>query len=194
MAGGPASEPERIATHTVLWAAGVAASPLARTLGAPLDRAGRVLVNKDLTLPGRDDVYVIGDMAALTDAAGRPVPGLAPAAMQEGQLAARNILHRIRREPREDFHYIDRGSLATIGRNRAVGEIKGVRLSGYVAWLAWALIHLMLLIGFRSRVLVFLQWTWSYLTFGRGARLITGSVAPKPLPPASERSNAPPNP
>lgn len=164
---------ERIATRTVVWAAGVQASPLARSLGAPLDRAGRVRVRPDLTVPDHDDVYVIGDLAFL-EQDGRPVPGVSPAAMQEGEHAAANIVRSLRGEPRAPFRYWDKGSFATVGRGAAVGYVLGkLRLSGFVAWVAWLAIHIFFLIGFRNRMFVMLHWAYSYLTYRRGARLIT---------------------
>ncbi len=164
---------ERIAARTVIWAAGVAASPLARSLGVPLDRAGRVLVNPDLTIPDDDRVFVIGDLAAVTDC-GKPVPGLAPAAMQAGRQTAANILRKLRGEPHRPFHYTDKGSLATIGRAAAVGEIGRFKVSGFIAWFMWAFVHLFYLSGFTNRLVVFWSWGWSYVTYKRGARLITG--------------------
>jgi NADH:ubiquinone reductase (H+-translocating) len=175
---------ERIAARTVLWGAGVAASPLARTLGAPLDRAGRVLVEPDLTVPGHPEVFVIGDLAAVSIPGGEgAVPGVAPAAIQEGRHAAASIQRAIEGDEREPFRYRDKGSLATIGRAAAVAHIGRLKLSGFLAWLAWWAVHIFFLIGFRSRVLVMFAWAWSYLTFQRGARLITGEV--RPLLPAS---------
>jgi NADH dehydrogenase len=169
---------ERILARTVIWAAGVAASPLARTLGVPLDRAGRVLVRSTLAIPGHDDVFVIGDLAAL-EQDGKPVPGVAPAAIQMGRHAARNILLSVAGQPARAFRYRDKGSFATIGRGKAVGEmLGGVKLSGFPAWLAWLAIHIFFLIGFRSRMLVIFQWAYSYVTFRRGARLITGAPPP----------------
>jgi NADH dehydrogenase len=171
----------RVAARTVIWAAGVTASPVARSLGAALDRAGRVHVTPALTIPGRDDVFVIGDLAAVEQDGGL-VPGVAPAAVQEGRHAAANILRAIRGEPLEPFRYRDRGSFAVIGRGAAVGEVLGrIRLSGPIAWLAWLFIHVFYLIGFRNRVAVLLGWAYSYLTFRRAARLITGETLP-PLP------------
>ena len=163
---------ERIPARTVLWAAGVAASPLGRALGAPLDRAGRVKVEPDLTLPGHPDVYAAGDLAAVVRRDGQLVPGLAPAAIQEGRHVARNMVRSVRGEPRLPFHYFDKGSLATIGRGRGVGEVFGHHLRGALAWLAWLFVHIFFLIGFRNRVLVIVEWAWQYLTFRRGARLI----------------------
>jgi len=163
----------RIEARTVLWAAGVAASPLARSIGAPLDRAGRVLVNPDLTVPGAANVFVIGDLAALVQS-GRPVPGVAPAAIQEGRHVAGNILRSLRGRPLEPFRYHDKGSLATIGRSAGVADFGRIKLSGFPAWLAWLVVHIFFLIGFRNRFLVLFEWAWVYLTYDRGARLITG--------------------
>ncbi|WP_342379265.1 NAD(P)/FAD-dependent oxidoreductase [Myxococcus stipitatus] len=166
---------EHIEARTVIWAAGVAASPVARSLGVPLDRAGRVNVTPELTVPGREDIFVVGDLASLKQADGTPVPGLAPAAMQEGKHAARNILHRLRGEPMVPFEYWDRGSYAVIGRGHAVGiAFRRFKQAGFSAWMAWLFIHLMFLIGFRSKLAVMLDWAYSYLTFGKSARIITG--------------------
>jgi len=165
----------RLPARTVLWAAGVAASPLARSLGVPLDRAGRVKVAPDLSVPGYPEVLVIGDLAALVED-GRPVPGVAPAAMQMGRHAARNAVRKLRGQPTLPFRYRDKGSLATIGRAAAVAEIGRVKLSGLIAWLAWLAIHIFFLIGFRNRFLVIAEWAWVYLRNDRGARLITGDV------------------
>jgi NADH dehydrogenase len=171
---GVTAQGERIAARTVVWAAGVQASPLARTLGAPLDRAGRVLVTPELTVPGRLDVFVVGDLAA-REQDGAPVPGTCPAAIQEGRHAARNVLRAVRGRPLVPFRWLDKGEFATIGRHAAVGRLRGGgRLWGAPAWLAWLVIHLYFLIGFRNRLLVLIQWAWSYVTFRRGARLITG--------------------
>jgi NADH dehydrogenase len=165
--------PERIAARTTMWAAGVAAAPIAKSLGVPLDRAGRVLVNPDLSIPGHDEVFVLGDLASLTDR-GKPVPGLAPAAIQGGQQTAKNIRRRIAGGATKPFHYLDKGSLATIGRAAAVGSIGKLKLSGFIAWFIWAFVHLVYLSGFRNRLFVFWTWGWSYITYSRGARLITG--------------------
>ena len=164
---------ETLPAGTVLWAAGVTASPVARTLGVPLDRAGRVQVEPDLSVPGHPDAFVVGDLAAMTDAKGRPLPGVAPVAIQQGRWAARNIARRLTGQPTQPFRYKDRGNMATIGRNSAVADIRGLKLSGFVAWLAWAVIHVLNLIGYRNRLVVAVQWLWSYLTLQRGARLIT---------------------
>jgi NADH dehydrogenase len=153
----------------------VAASPLGRSLGAPLDRAGRVQVTPQLTVPGHDEVFVVGDLASIVDD-GRPVPGVAPAAIQGGRHAARMIERAVAGQPLQPFHYRDQGSLATIGRSRAVAQFGRVKLAGLVAWWAWLLIHILLLIGFRNRALVLIEWAWAYVTYQRGARLITGDV------------------
>jgi NADH dehydrogenase len=165
----------RIASHTVIWAAGVCASPLGRSLGTPIDKAGRVIVNQDLSAPKMPHVFVIGDLAAIT-LAGKPVPGVAAAAMQEGRHVARNIAHIIRGEAVEPFHYVDKGTLASIGRAAAVAEIGGLKLSGLVAWVAWLVVHIFYLIDFRRRFIVMAEWAWLYLRNARGGRLITGDV------------------
>lgn len=170
---------QRIAARTVLWAAGVAASPLARSLSVPLDRAGRVLVEPDLTAPGTNNVFVIGDLMALQPD-GQPIPGVAPAAIQAGRHTARNILRACNGQPLEPFHYIDKGSLATIGRAAAVADLGKIKLSGFTAWLTWLLIHIFFLIGFRNRFIVLFEWAWSYLTYDRGARLITNDMPQQP--------------
>jgi len=162
---------ERLEAGTVLWAAGVAASPLGRSLGAPVDRAGRVQVGADLTLPGHPELYVIGDLAALQQD-GVPVPGVAPAAMQMGRHAARNVLRAVRGETRLPFRYVDKGSLATIGRRAAVALLGRVKLSGFPAWAAWLGIHIFFLIGFRNRFVVMMEWALAYMTHQRNARLI----------------------
>ena len=167
---------ERIPAAVVLWAAGVAASSLGKKLGAPVDRSGRVLVNRDLSLPQHPEVFVIGDLASLKDEDGNPVPGVAPAAMQQGRTAAKTIARDLRNQPRKDFHYLDKGSLATIGRAAAVAQFRKLHISGYFAWLAWLFVHIFFLIGFRNRFIVMFQWAWSYLTYDRGARLITGDT------------------
>jgi NADH dehydrogenase len=166
---------ERIASPVVLWAAGVAASPLGQKLGVPIDRAGRVLVQPDLSIAGHLEVFVIGDLAALNDEAGKLLPGVAQVAIQQGNWVAETIARDLKNRPRGNFHYHDKGSLATIGRAAAVAQIGKLELSGYLAWLAWLFIHILFLIGFRNRLLVMIQWAWSYLTYERGARLITGS-------------------
>jgi NADH:ubiquinone reductase (H+-translocating) len=180
----------RMEAAVILWAAGVSASPLGKKLGLPLDRAGRVLVNSDLSVPGHAEVFVIGDLAALKDASGHLLPGVAPVALQEGRFVAKLIRRELAhdsarahgesgRSPspsRPAFHYCDKGSLATIGRAAAIAQFGKIHISGYIAWLAWLFVHIFFLIGFRNRVLVLIQWAWSYFTYERGARLITGSV------------------
>jgi len=158
----------------VLWAAGVAASPLGRALGAPVDRAGRVLVEADLSIAGHREVFVVGDLASMKDAEGKMLPGVAPVAMQEGRFVARQIAADLARTQRDSFHYLDKGSLATIGRAAAVAQFGRMHISGFIAWLSWLFIHIFFLIGFRNRVAVLFQWAWSYLTYERSARLITG--------------------
>jgi len=170
---------EQIRARTVLWAAGVSAAPLTRTLGVPLDRAGRVLVERDLSIPGHPEAFAIGDVCAFTDDAGHPLPGLAPVALQQGRAAARNVLHRLAGEPTEPFRYHDRGSMATIGRAAAVAVVGRFRLSGLLAWLAWLFVHIAFLIGFRNRFLVLFQWAWAYISWQRGARLITRPWRPQ---------------
>jgi len=169
-----AGKTERIPSRTVLWGAGVQASPLAKSLGVPLDRAGRVFVEPDLSIPGHPEVFVLGDLAAVKQPDGSLVPGVAPAAIQEGQHMALNLSRILGEEPTLRFRYKDKGSLATIGRAAAVADFGSIRFGGFVAWLAWLLIHIFFLIGFRNRFLVVTQWAWAYLTYQRGARLITG--------------------
>ena len=164
---------EVVHADTVLWAAGVRASPLSKTLGVSLDREGRVVVQPDLSVPGHPEVFVLGDQASFREPDGTVVPGVAPAAIQQGRHAAQNILHDLRGEERQPFEYVDKGIMATIGRASAVAQSGRFRLSGFVAWLAWCFVHILYLIGFRNRLLVFIQWVWSYVRYRRGARLIT---------------------
>jgi NADH dehydrogenase len=164
---------DRLAARTIVWAAGVQGSPLARSLGVPLDRAGRVRVLPDLSVPGHTSLFVIGDLASF-EQDGRAVPGVAPAAIQMGAHTGANLARALRGEPLAPFRYRDKGSLATIGRRRAVALVGRLRLSGPVAWLAWLMIHIFFLIGFRNRLVVLLDWAWAYLTYDRGARLILG--------------------
>ena len=171
--------PERIESRTVLWAAGVAASPVGRSLGAPVDRAGRVKVESDLSLPGHREVFVAGDLAAF-EQNGRPVPGVAPAAMQMGRHAARNVLRSVAGQPLAPFRYVDKGSLATIGRRAAVANFGRFKLWGLPAWLAWLGIHIFFLIGFRNRLVVLLDWAWAYFSYQRTARLILFESATAP--------------
>jgi NADH:ubiquinone reductase (H+-translocating) len=179
----PHGESEQIAARTVVWAAGVAASELASRLaelsGAECDRAGRVTVEQDLTLPGRPEVFALGDMVRVRGADRAPVtlPGTAPVAMQQGRYAAAVVRNRLRARTSEPFHYRDKGNLATIGRASAVAEIRGLKLSGLIAWLTWLIVHLWYLVGFQNRLLVFIRWSFNFWTHGRGARLITGEGA-----------------
>jgi NADH:ubiquinone reductase (H+-translocating) len=182
---------ERIPARNIVWAAGVAASPLGAALGVETDRLGRVLVEPDLSVPGHPELFVIGDLAAFTHQTGEPLPGVAPVAMQMARTAARNIRNSLEGRPREEFRYRDRGSMATIGRAAAVAQVGSIRIAGFAAWLAWLFIHLMYLAGFRNRVIVFLEWAWSYLSWQRGARLITGEIGPD-LAPAGSVLGAPP--
>jgi len=196
---------EVIEAGNVFWAAGVAASPIGRTLGVPVDRAGRVVVGDECTIPGHPEVFVIGDLARL-DQNGQLVPGVAPAAMQMGRYAARQIRRDLEGTPREAFHYRDKGSLAVIGRAAAVASIAGLKISGFLAWLVWLFVHITYLIGFRNRIVVLVDWAWAYLSWQRGVRLITGeppleleralsgddvaSVAGGPPPPAGSAADA----
>ena len=164
----------RLPAAVTLWAAGVAASPLGKKLGAPVDRAGRVLVNPDLSIPEHPEIFVIGDLAALKDETGQAVPGVAPAAIQQGNATARNITRDLQGKPRKNFHYVNKGSLATIGRAAAIAQFGELHISGFIAWLSWLFVHIFFLIGFRNRLIVLIQWAWSYFTYQRGARLITG--------------------
>jgi NADH dehydrogenase len=177
---------ERIVARTVLWAAGVAASRFGRAMGVPLDRAGRIAVQPDLSIAGHPEVFVVGDLAGVTQDAGL-VPGVAPAAIQEARHAARNIVLTMRGAARLPFHYQDKGSLATIGRSAAVADLHFAKLSGFSAWVAWLALHLVTLVGFRNRVFVFLEWAWSFLSYDRGARLITGPLRHEPGQARSER-------
>jgi NADH dehydrogenase len=163
-----------IRTGTVLWAAGVAPSPLAKSLGVPLDSLGRVKVQPDLSLPGHPEVFVIGDLAALTHERGELLPGLAAVAVQQGRHAARNILRLSRGEPMVPFRYLNLGTMATVGRAAAVADFHLVRLSGFFAWILWIFVHIFLLIGFRNRISVLFEWAWAYFSLQRSARLITG--------------------
>jgi len=165
---------ERIAAENVFWAAGVAASKLGRRLGVETDRAGRVLVNPDCSVPGHAEVFVIGDLANMKNPDGSQVPGVAQGAIQSGKHVARQIVRDLKQQPREPFRYFDKGDLATIGRAAAVARLGRLHLSGFPAWLIWVMVHIMYLIGFRNRLLVMLQWGWAYVTYHRGIRLITG--------------------
>ena len=164
---------ERVEAGTILWTAGVAASPVTMTLGVPLDRAGRVLVERDLSVPGHAEAFVIGDAAASLNAEGQQLPGVAQVAMQGGTHAARTILRLIQGKPAQPFVYHDRGSMAIIGRGSAIADIRGLRFSGPIAWLAWLFLHIFELIGFRNRLVVMIEWATAYFTRQRSVRLIT---------------------
>jgi NADH:quinone reductase (non-electrogenic) len=167
---------ERLDAGTVVWAAGVAASPLAATLGAPIDRAGRVLVQPDLSIPGHPEVFVVGDAAAFLHQGGSPLPGVAQTAMQGATHAAGNIMRVIRKEPTVPFVYKNLGNMAIVGRGSAVADLPWARFSGLFGWLAWLFLHIVMLIGFRNRVVVLFEWAMAFFTFQRGARLITGDA------------------
>ncbi len=174
---------EVIPTRTILWAAGVLASPLGRILeqaaGAKLDKAGRVIVEPDMTIAGHPELFVIGDLSNFSHQTGKPLPGVAQPAIQQGHYVGKAIERRLRGEKIQPFHYFDKGNLATIGRGAAVADLNWLRLAGWPAWLIWIFIHLMYIVQFQNRLLVFLQWAWLYFTFDRSARLITGK---NPLP------------
>jgi NADH:ubiquinone reductase (H+-translocating) len=169
---------ETIFAESILWAAGVSASPLTRKLGVELDKAGRVKVNADLSVPGHANVFAIGDMALVLDNDGKPVPGVSPAAMQMAKHVARIIEDELSlgvgHAPRPKFKYWDKGTMATIGRSAAVAYTGPIKMHGFIAWLGWLFVHLIFLIGFRNKIIVFLQWVYSYFTYKRGARIITG--------------------
>jgi NADH:ubiquinone reductase (H+-translocating) len=184
--------PEAIRSAVTLWAAGVSASPLGAMLGAPLDKAGRVLVEPDLSVPGHPEIFVIGDLAAARNPDGNPIPGVAPAAIQGGRAVAATIARDLRGEPRVPFYYKHRGSLAVIGRKAGIADFGRLKLRGLAAWLSWLFVHLLFLIGFRNRLLVLTQWAWSYFTYDRAARLITGSTdLPSSRPEAAAQSETP---
>jgi len=175
---------EFIPCRVKIWAAGNNASFVGKTLGVPADRAGRVIVNEDLTVPGHPEVQVIGDLANFTHQTGEPLPGISPVAMQQGRHAASNVLAMIKGRKAKRFRYWDKGTMATIGRNKAVADLRFLHLSGRLAWLAWLFVHILFLVGFRNRLLVFIQWAWAYFTFDKGARLITRNFQSEQRPPA----------
>ncbi len=174
---------EFIPCRVKIWAAGNNASFVGNSLGAPIDRAGRVIVNQDLTIPGHPEVQVIGDLANFSHQTGQPLPGVSPVAMQQGRHAARNILAMIDGRKPQRFWYFDKGSMATIGRNKAVADLKLIHLSGIPAWLAWLFVHVIFLVGFRNRLAVLFQWAWAYFSFNKGARLITRNFQSEQRPP-----------
>jgi NADH dehydrogenase len=175
---------EFIPCRVKIWAAGNNASFVGKTLGAPVDRVGRVIVNDDLTIPGHQEIQVIGDLANFSHQTGQPLPGVSPVAMQQGRHAARNILAMIEGRKPQRFRYWDKGSMATIGRNKAVADLNLVHLSGLPAWVVWLFVHIIFLVGFRNRLAVLFQWAWAYFTFNKGARLITRSFQSETRPPA----------
>jgi NADH:quinone reductase (non-electrogenic) len=175
---------EFIPCRVKIWAAGNNASFVGKTLGVPIDRVGRVMVNDDLTIPGHPEVQVIGDLANFSHQTGQPLPGVSPVAMQQGRHAATNILRMIKNRGPQRFRYWDKGSMATIGRNKAVADLNFVHLSGLPAWLVWLFVHIIFLVGFRNRLAVLFQWAWAYFTFNAGARLITRNFQSETRPPA----------
>jgi NADH dehydrogenase len=170
---------EEIRARTAFWAAGNNASPVGKFLGGPLDRAGRIQVSPDLSVPGHPEVFVVGDLAALVQD-GRQVPGVGPAAIQEGASAGKNIVRDLRRQPRKNFRYRNKGDLATIGRSRAIADLGWIRFSGRFAWFFWLFVHIMYLVGFRNRLSVLFEWAYAYFTYQHGARLITDVERYKP--------------
>jgi NADH dehydrogenase len=185
------SDGDVLETGMTVWAAGVAASPLGASLGVPLDRAGRVIVEPDLGVPGTSNVFVIGDLAHVAHDGGL-VPGVAPAALQQGKLAADNVLRRLGNQPTRAFAYHDYGNMATIGRASAIADFGRFRVSGLVGWLLWLFVHIMQLTGFRNRLVVLTEWAWAYVTHQRGIRLITGPIdGPGQTAPPSPSSSPP---
>ncbi len=166
---------KQIEAGTIIWAAGISASPLGQSMGIPVDRAGRVIVEPTLSIPGHPEVFVIGDLASFAHQSGRPLPGTAPVAKQQGRHAAENIRRILDGRPALPFHYVDRGNMATIGRGAAIADFGRLQISGAPAWLAWLLVHILFLIGFRNRLLVMIQWAWAYVSYQRNVRLITGA-------------------
>jgi NADH dehydrogenase len=185
---------ERLASSTVLWAAGVRASGLIQKIGVPVDRQGRALVEQDCSIKDHPEVFVVGDAALfIPEGAQHPLPGVSPVAMQQGRFVARQIARSIEGAERQRFRYLDKGSMATIGRSRAVAQIGKLRLSGFLAWLAWLVVHIFYLIDFRNRVVVLLDWAWAYFAYRRGSRLITGHRLQAGTPrPAAQVLPAPP--
>jgi NADH:ubiquinone reductase (H+-translocating) len=182
-------ENDHIRARTIVWAAGNAASPLAKQLGCATDRAGRAIVEKDLSISGHPEVFVIGDAANFGHQGKTPLPAIAPFAMQTGTHAAKNVLEQIEGRPNKPFHYTDKGSMATIGRNRAIADLKFIKLSGFLAWLSWLLIHLLFIVELRDKILIFFQWVWGYITYTHGARLSYQRFQPV-VPPKDPRPSA----
>ena len=178
-----------VPTTVTIWAAGVQASPLGALLGVPTTRGGQVPVQPDLSIAGHSNVFVAGDLAWFTATPdGKPLPGLAPVALQQGRAAARNIVCDLRGQPRRPFHYRDKGTMALIGRAAAIADLGRLHMTGFLAWLMWLFIHILYLVGFRNRLLVLLEWAWSYATYQRSARLITGSITLPSSREAGERA------
>jgi NADH dehydrogenase len=175
-------ENEFIRGRTVIWAAGNTASPLAKQLGCEVDRQGRAVVEKDLSVAGHPEIFVIGDVANFSHQGGKPLPGIAPFAMQSGTTAAANVLALASGRPTKVFHYVDKGTMATIGRNKAVADLKVVKLSGFLAWLSWLLIHLLFIVELRNKIVIFFQWAWGYITYTHGARLTYPGFKPAVTP------------
>jgi NADH:ubiquinone reductase (H+-translocating) len=185
--GGVVANGERIAAHTVFWGAGNQASPLVQQLGGPVDRAGRAIIEKDCSVQGRPNVFVIGDAAAALTDDGKPVPAVAPAANQMGRVVGKNIVRDLRQQPRQEFRYFNKGDLATIGKHRAVAVLAGAKLSGTFAWLTWLFVHILYLAGAKNRFSVFISWIWAYITHQRGVRLITGDTVHRLLKRSKEQ-------
>lgn len=185
---------EWVDCDVVLWATGVAASPLGKALGVETDRAGRVHVEPDLSIPGNKDIFVIGDMVSLLQENGEPVPGVSPAAMQMGEATAANIRRDLKGEPRVKFTYVNKGTMATIGRSKAIAELGSLKFKGFIAWLMWLFLHVFFLIGFRNRFAVMFDWFWAYLTRERSARLITGDAGEMPVMSSSSTAKPEPKP
>ena len=185
---------EWVDCDVVLWATGVEASPLGKALGVETDRAARVHVEPDLSIAGHKDIFVIGDMVSLLQDNGEPVPGVSPAAMQMGEATAANIRRDMKGEPRVNFTYVNKGTMATIGRSKAIAELAGLKFKGFIAWLMWLFLHVFFLIGFRNRFAVMFDWFWAYLTRERSARLITGDAGEMPLslPASAPKSDSKP--
>jgi len=179
---------ELIRSGTIIWGAGVRATDLTATLGVPLDKSGRIIVEPDLTIPGFKNAFAIGDAVNFSHQTGSPLPGLSPVAMQMGRMAGHNIIHAMKGESYKTFHYLDKGTMATIGRSAAIAQFGRIHLSGFLAWMSWLVVHIFFLIGFKNRLVVLFSWAWSYFTYQRGARLITSQFwAPPDAAPKSPK-------